>query len=145
MVVSGMVLAACGSPFPGTTLKQQVRSWAQSTGFATTVDTLQSDARRVAMVEAGRDPGALRTDCDVLVNDALGANQNLPSPDEQLTMLLSAAYTSAADAGHQCLRAAGGDAGALARASSDLAAAQSGYIRAQARIDALGAGQGSGQ
>jgi hypothetical protein len=33
----------------------------------------------------------------------------------------------------------------LALASSDLASAQSGYIKAQARIDALGAGERSGQ
>ena len=145
MVVSGMVVSACGGPYAGATLQQQVRSWAQSTGFAATVGTLQADARRFAMVEALRDPGALRTDCDVLVNDALSANQNLPSPDERLTKTLSSAYTSAADAGHQCLRGAGGDASALGRASSDLASAQSGYIKAQARIDALGAGESSGR
>ena len=31
------------------------------------------------MVEAAHDPAGVRTDCDVLVNDALSANQNLPS------------------------------------------------------------------
>ncbi len=51
--------------------------------------------------------GRCRTDCDVLVTDALVANQNLPSPDPTLTDLLGTAYSVAGDAGHRCLTTAG--------------------------------------
>ena len=79
-----MVLASCGSPFPGRTLGQQVHSWATTTGLAGSLSTLRADAQRIAVVEARHDPAGVRTDCDVLVNDALSANQNLPSPDATL-------------------------------------------------------------
>ena len=81
----------------------------------------------------------MRTDCDVLVNDALGANQNLPSPDDTLTRILSAAYASASAAGRHCLTGAGGAEALLARSSAELATAASGYVKAEARLDALGA------
>jgi hypothetical protein len=86
----------------------------------------------------------VRTDCDVLVNDALGANQNLPTPDDVLTRILSSAYEAASAAGRHCLSGAGGDRGLLARSRAELATAESGYVKAQARLDAVGAvGAGS--
>jgi hypothetical protein len=139
-----VVLTSCGSPYPGATLGQQVHSWATTTGLAGSLSTLRADARRVAAVEAAHDPAAVRTDCDVLVNDALSANQNLPSPDDTLTTVLSAAYASAAAGGHDCLVGAGGDGASLRRSHDELAQAASGYVKAEARLDALGAtGPGS--
>jgi hypothetical protein len=134
-----LVLASCGSPFPGRTLGQQVHSWATMTGLATSLSTLHTDARRIATLEARHDPTGVRTDCDVIVNDALSANQNLPSPDPVLTGILSAAYASASAAGRNCLMGAGGNQALLTRSKAELAAAASGYVKAQARLDALGA------
>ncbi len=97
----GLVLAACGSTFSGTTLAQQVTSWATTSGFSASVGTLQGDIRRIdAGAETTRP--SLSTDCDVLVTDTLSANQNLPTPDQTLTNLLSAAYSVAGTAGHDC-------------------------------------------
>jgi hypothetical protein len=81
----------------------------------------------------------VRTDCDVLVNDALSANQNLPSPDATLTGILSSAYASAAAAGRHCLSGADGDVALLHRSAVELAGAAAGYVKAEARLDALGA------
>ncbi|HEY5025864.1 MAG TPA: hypothetical protein VII76_12875 [Acidimicrobiales bacterium] len=139
LVVAAMVLASCGSPFPGHTLGQQVHSWATTTGLAASLGTLRSDARRIAQVEARHDPAGVRTDCDVLVNDALGANQNLPSPDATLTRILSSAYASASVGGRHCLSAAAGNAALLRRSALELATAASGYVKAEARLDALDA------
>lgn len=141
LLIAAVVLASCGSPFPGRTLGAQVHSWATTTGLAGSLSTLRGDARRVAELEARHDPVAVRTDCDVLVNDALNANQNLPSPDATLTRILSAAYSSASAAGRLCLQGTSRD---QARAAVDLATAASGYVKAEARLDALGAtGPGS--
>jgi hypothetical protein len=80
----------------------------------------------------------------VLVNDALSANQNLPSPDDTLTRILSAAYVSAAAAGRHCLDGAGGNRALLARAAAEASGAASGYVKAEARLDDLDAtGTGS--
>ena len=139
LLAAGLVLASCGSPYSGSTLGQQVTSWARSTGLAGSLSALRSDATRIKVVEARGAPAAVRTDCDVLVNDALSANQNLPAPDDPLTHILSAAYSAAAVAGKQCVEGAGGSRGLSARSAAELATAASGYVRAEARLDALGA------
>jgi len=139
LLVAALVLASCGSPFPGRTLGQQVHSWATTTGLAASLRTLRADAGRVTTVEAGHDPAGVRTDCDVLVNDALSANQNLPSPDTVLNQILSSAYAAASAAGRHCLAGAGGNEALLRRSSAELTAAASGYVKAQARLDALNA------
>lgn len=139
LVAAVVVLASCGSPFPGRTLGQQVHSWATTTGLAASLGTLRGDARRIALVEARHDAAGVRTDCDVLVNDALGANQNLPSPDATLTRILSAAYASASVGGRHCLTGAAGNAALLRRSALELATAASGYVKAEARLDALDA------
>ena len=143
LVVAALALVSCGSPFPGRTLGEQVHSWATTTGLASSLSALRGDARRVDTVEARHDAAGVRTDCDVLVNDALSANQNLPSPDDTLSRILSDAYASASAGGRHCLAGAGGERSLLARSAAELTAAQSGYVKAEARIDALDA-SGSG-
>ncbi len=130
----GLVLAACGSTYSGTTLSQQVTSWAATAGFSASVSTLQGDIRRV---DADQDhPGALPADCNVLVIDALSANQNLPTPDQTLTKLLSNAYSVAGEAGHDCV-SGGGDGARLARSAIERTTARRDLIRALARFDAV--------
>lgn len=137
VVGAGLLLGACGNPYPGKTVGQQVQSWESATSFPASLSALEGDATRIDTLETRHDPAALRTGCDVLVTDALSANQNLPTPDDQLTSILSAAYTAAAVAGRDCLRGASGDAVLLARSAAGRATAQAGYIKAQARVDAL--------
>lgn len=126
-----------------------MQSWATSSPdpkFAAALSTLRGDISRTREAESSHDQGALRTACDVLVTDALSANQNLPAPDSNLTNLLSNAYTSAADAGKDCLCAAGGggcrsgahaSAGLLDRSAAESSAAERGFIAAEARFDYL--------
>jgi hypothetical protein len=135
LVACGLLLVGCGGPYAGTTLGQQVQSWVQSAGFPGTLSTLRADARRVVAVHATGNTKALHTDCDVLVDDALSANQQLPTPDGTLTRLLSDAYATAAQAGRGCAFAAATDAPAWARARGELDRAATGYIKAQARVD----------
>jgi hypothetical protein len=131
----GLLLAACGSTFSGTTLSQQVTSWSTTAGFSASVSTLQGDIRRVDAVQ--HDPADLPADCNLLVIDALSANQNLPTPDQTLTSLLSTAYSVAGDAGHSCLSGAGDGTRLLARSATERTAAQRDLIKALARFDAV--------
>lgn len=137
-VVSALALVACGAPYPGATLGQQVQSWARATGFSAAASTFDADAARVRDVGGRADPGGLRTVCDVLVTDALRANQSLPSPDGRLNDILSDAYRAAAGAGERCLHGTGVTRGLPPGVTDELAAAHSGYIKAQARVDLLG-------
>lgn len=148
-VLAASFLSACGSPYTGSTIGQQVQSWATTSPdpqFSAAMSMLQGDLRRVASAQVAHDDAALRTDCDVLVTDALSANQNLPTPDGQLTKVLSEAYSSAASAGKTCLCAAGahtcsarddGSRRLFEQADAQSAVAERGFIKAEARVDLL--------
>ncbi len=133
----GFLLAACGSSFSGTTLSQQVTSWAKTTSFSAEVSTVQGDIGRIDVVVGRDEAAALKTDCDVLVTDALIANQNLPTPDATLTTLLSNAYSVAGEAGHDCFSGAGGGTRLLARSTTERMTARRDVIKALARFDVV--------
>lgn len=156
LVLAALVaFGGCGSTYAGSTVAQQVQSWTRTSPdpkFAQAVSTLQGDFRRVAAAQAtdATDLGTLRTVCDVLVTDALGANQNLPTPDGDLTDVLSHAYGSAAGAGEDCFCADGGRPcprgvssnpsqrpGLLARSARERVVAERDLIEAEARVDQL--------
>lgn len=140
----GFVLSACGPTFPGATVAQQLTGWAHSTGFTAQVTLIQGDLARIDRLTPRRDPGTLRTDCDVLVTDTLAANQNLPTPDQTLTDRLSTAYGAAGLAGHDCFSGAGGSTPFLTRSTSLRVTARRDLIRALARYDAVTTGLAGG-
>jgi hypothetical protein len=131
-----LLLAACGGTFSGSTLSQQVTNWAKSTSFSSELSTVQGDIRRIDAVVDQSEQGSLKTDCDLLVQDALMANQNLPSPDLKLTNLLSTAYAEAGEAGHDCLFGAGGGR-LLTRSVGERITARMDLIKALARFDSV--------
>lgn len=127
----GLLLGACGNTFSGSTLSEQVTNWASTAGLSASVTTLQGDIRRID-ADTGPAASALKTDCDVLVTDALSANENLPTPDQTLTNLLASAYSVAGDAGHDCFT--GSD---LARSATERVTARRDLIKALARFDTV--------
>jgi hypothetical protein len=142
VVGAGVLLAACGGQFSGSTVAEQTTSWARQTGFLAAIGSLHDDLARVAQaIRQGDPPPSLRTDCDVLVTDALSANQNLPAPDDTLSKSLSQAYSTAADAGRDCLRGAGTHLSPLlARSGIERARAQVELVEAEARFDSVTTG-----
>jgi hypothetical protein len=148
-LVVALAAGACDSTYPGATVGQQVHSWATTSPdpkFGAATSTLRNDLRDVALLESQGNYGALKAECDVLVTDALQANQNLPTPDSKLTDLLSSAYNSAVASGQDCFCAAGGTpcrSGAasrdayLARSTREASATQRSLISADARVDEL--------
>ena len=128
---AGLTLAGCGGP--GGSPAHQARAWAASTGWQATVRQLQGDLDKVASMGPATAAPARRTICDVLVTDALSANQQLPAPDGALTRLLSSAYTGAATAGRHCY-AGGADLGA---APGEARGAARTLLEAEARYDEL--------
>jgi outer membrane murein-binding lipoprotein Lpp len=98
-------LAGCSSK-PDSTA-DRISSWASSTGLTSGIDQIKTDAAGVAKVEKIGSPGAIRANCAVLDLDTETANQNLPSPDTQLTQDLSDAYTAEIQAAQDCYHGAG--------------------------------------
>jgi hypothetical protein len=146
---AGLLVASCSSQYAGSTLGQQVHSWATTSPdpkFADAVSTIQGEFQQIARAVAAGDTSGMRAVCDVLVTDALRANQNLPTPDQQLTQVLSHAYSSAVSAGQDCFCAAGGrpcrkgatsTQGYLDRSAIERSEAERGLVAAQARVDLL--------
>jgi len=147
MAIPGLVLllAACGSTYSGSTLAQQVSSWAKSTGFSAELSTVQGDIRLVDSLSTpsgslGSHASVIKTACAVLVQDTLTANQNLPTPDQTLTDLLSTAYSKAGGAGHDCYSGAGHDNDLLSRSATQRVTARRDLIKALARFDLVTTG-----
>jgi hypothetical protein len=126
---AAVVLCACGSG--PSSPSQQVRSWGSATGFTTTLRQLRGDLQRVASL-SGAAAGQRRTVCDVLVTDALAANEQLPAPDRALTALLAEAYSTAGSSGHACFSGA-----SEAAADVDARSALRLLVQAEARYDAV--------
>ncbi len=88
----------------------QVRSWVNGTNLGQSVGTVLGDAHRVEQAVVNhKGTGILHTDCGVLISDAQSANGNLPTPDTELTNLLSSGYALAYDAGTDCYDSGGTD------------------------------------
>jgi len=107
----------------------QVRSWVRGTGLGQSIGTLVADTSRVRLAVAQhKGASVLHTDCGVLVTDAEQANGELPTPDSQLTNLLSSGYTFAYEAGNDCYSSGDTNAGLLERADRE-------RIKAEAKLD----------
>ena len=78
----------------------------------------------------------MRTACDVLVTDSLADNEQLPTPDSHLTLDLSRAYGSAADAGRACFEGSGAGTQEPS-ADTERVRAVSELVVAEARYDSV--------
>lgn len=128
IVVAAVAVVAIGTlgfvAYGGTahsgTAAQQVRSWVKGSGLGQSIGTVVGDAARVRVaVDDHKGGGVLHTDCGVLLSDAQSANGNLPTPNTQLTNLLSAGYADAYDAGTDCYNSGGTNTALLSRATKE--------------------------
>jgi hypothetical protein len=132
-----LLLAGCGAT--PQTPRAAVSAWVRDSGFAEAVTTLVGDAARVhADVTSKASPGDLRRDCSELANNAQGANNELVTPDRQLTEQLSFAYGHLTQFAARCVASAA-DPARLARLDGTrraaLGALVAGVLRAE---DVLG-------
>jgi hypothetical protein len=122
LLVSSVVLGACSAQDSST--GERVNSWVSSSGLQAEIAQIRADAGNVARVEKIGSAGAIRTNCAVLDLDTENANQNLPSPDQQLTTDLSDAYGAEIQAAQDCYHGAGKsktliDRGVIAQQAAD--------------------------
>ncbi len=122
----------------GGSASEKLRTWANGTGLGQQIGTLQADGARItAVVTQNRGTGAVHADCAVLDTDASTANGSLPSPDTQVTNLLSQAYTLEGDAAGNCYNAGATNHQLLLTSSHQRVRAEALMDQALARITAV--------
>lgn len=117
---------------------QQLRAWVSATGLGQSIGTVVGDAARVRVaVDEHKGTGVLHTDCGVMLTDAQSGNGELPTPNGELTQLLSSGYTLAYEAGTDCYNSGSTDAKLLARATKERIQAEAKLQEAVTLVDQL--------
>jgi hypothetical protein len=110
--------------------------WVNGTNFGADIGTLVADNARVAKV-VPNGSGAVHAACGTLVTDAEMANTELPSPDPEVTDLLTKAYGLEGTAGNECYDAGSTNKNLLARSARNAIKAEALYNEALQRIRAV--------
>ncbi len=130
LLLAGVILSACGTVSASTAMS----GWTSKNSFSATSRTLRVDAAHsvTALDDSTSTALVLHTVCGVLYYDSLSANDDLPTPDQQATNLLSKAYGNLGAGATECYDAST-NAAVRARALSllELGAAQLAEARAR--------------
>lgn len=110
--------------------------WVNGTNFGEDIGTLVADNARIPKV-VPNGSGAVHAACGTLVTDAEMANTELPSPDPQVTELLTKAYGLEGTAGNECYDAGSTNKKLLAQAVRNAIEAEALYNEALQRIWAI--------
>lgn len=131
LLIAGLLLGACGS----IDASSAMATWVSQSGYRSTVKSIASDAQHAATAlrAASTSSAELHTVCGVLLVDTESANASLPTPDDQVTNLLSTAYTDLGAGANECYGAAQNVA-SRARALTSLTRGDGALVEASARI-----------
>jgi phosphoketolase len=102
LLVSGLVLGACGSISASTAMT----NWVSQSGYVATAKAVFVDAEHAALElkNPSSTTAQLHTVCGVLLYEVQQANASLPTPDDQASNLLSNAYGDLGAGANQCYR-----------------------------------------
>ncbi len=116
----------------------QLRSWVDGTDLGQSIGMVMGDAARVQVaLEQHKAVGVVHTVCGVLLTDAQSANGELPTPDTELTNLLSSGYALAYDAGGDCYDSGGTNRALVAKALRERIKAEAKLTQALDLVDRL--------
>jgi len=107
--------------------------WVSGTSFGEDIGTLVADNARIPK-DVPNGTGAMHAACSTLLNDAEMANTNLPSPDPDVTALLTKAYGLEGTAANQCYDAGATNKSLLAQSERNTTKAEALYQEALQRI-----------
>jgi hypothetical protein len=110
--------------------------WVSGTNLGEDIGTLVADNARIAKV-VPNGTGAVHAACGSLVTDAEMANTELPSPDPDVTDLLTRAYGLEGTVGNQCYDAGSTNKALLAKSARNAIKAEALYNEALQRIGAI--------
>ena len=100
-LAAALTLSSCAGEDQMGSPAHRMSVWVNGTSFGSDIGTLVADNARIAKV-VPNGTGALHAACGTLVTDAESANTELPSPDPQVTDLLTQAYGLEGTLGNQC-------------------------------------------
>ena len=133
VLVSGLALTSCAGADQQGSASHRMSVWVKGTGLGQDIGTLVADNARVPKV-VPNGTGAVHAACSTLVTDAAQANGELPSPDPDVTDLLTQAYGLEGAAGNQCYNAGSADKALLAKSMRNAIKAEALYAQVLQRI-----------
>lgn len=130
---AAVTLTSCAGEDQRGSAAHRMAVWVDGTNFGADIATLVADNARIAKV-VPNGSGALHAACGTLVTDAEMANTELPSPDPDVTALLTQAYGLEGTAGNQCYDSGATNAHLLAESAHNAIKAEALYAEAFQRI-----------
>jgi hypothetical protein len=98
---SSVVLSSCAGEDQMGSPAHRMSVWVGGTSLGQDIGTLIADNARIPKVVANG-AGALHAACSTMLNDAEAANTELPSPDSEVTNVLTQAYGLEGTAANDC-------------------------------------------
>jgi hypothetical protein len=133
VLTSAVALTSCAGADQQGSAAHRMSVWVKGTGLGQDVGTLVADNARIPKV-VPNGTGAVHAACGTLVTDAVMANGELPSPDPEVTDLLTQAYNLEGTAGNQCYGAGAADKALLAKSARNAIKAEALYAQVLQRI-----------
>jgi hypothetical protein len=133
MLGSALTLTSCAGADQQGDAAHRMSVWVSGTSLGADIGTLIADNARVPKV-APNGSGALHAACSTLLNDAEMANTELPSPDPDVTDLLTQAYGLEGTAANDCYDAGGAHTKLLTESVRDSIKAEALYNEVLQRI-----------
>src|ERR1700722_5265675 len=136
VLLLGVGAASCAGADQIGSPAHRMSVWVGGTGFGEDIGTLTADNARIPK-DVPNGTGAVHAACATLEDDAEMANDELPTPDSDVTDWLSTAYGLEGPAGNDCYSAGSTNKKQLATAERDTAKADALYTRVLARIHSI--------
>jgi len=133
MTGCALTLSSCAGADQEGSAAHRMSVWVSGTGFGQDIGTLLADNARVPK-DVANGTGAVHAACGTLLNDAEMANTNLPSPDPDVTTLLTEAYGLEGTAANDCFDAGATNKKLLAQSEHDAIKAEALYDQVLQRI-----------
>jgi hypothetical protein len=131
-----LTLTSCAGADQQGSAAHRMSVWVSGTSLGESIATLIADNARVPK-DVANGTGAVHAACATILNDAQMANSTLPSPDPDVTALLTKAYGLEGTAANQCFNAGATNKKLLAEARRNGIKAQALFQEALQRIRAV--------
>ena len=123
LLLVGVGAASCAGEDQIGSAAHRMSVWVKGTGFGDDIGTLMADNARVPK-DVKNGTGAVHAACGTMEDDADMANDELPTPDGEVTNWLSTAYGLEGTAATECYNAGVTDPKLLARAYAAMTRAE---------------------
>jgi hypothetical protein len=133
---TAVTLTSCAGEDQRGSPAHRMSVWVSGTNLGEDIGTLVADNARIAKV-VPNGSGAVHAACGTLVTDAEMANTELPSPDPEVTDLLTKAYGLEGTAGNECYDAGSTNKKLLAESARNAIKAEALSSEALQRIRAI--------